>query len=78
MKTLSVQEAETQFMFFLMEIEQKGETFVICRNGMPVAEFAPYRRKSRLTPHPVISRITLHYNPTESLTQDEWPAMAFR
>ncbi len=73
MKTLSMQEAETQFAFFLMEIEQKGETFVICRNGKPVAALVPYRRKSRLTPHPVISRITLHYDPTEPLTQDEWP-----
>lgn len=73
MKTLSIQEVETQFMFFLMEIEQKGETFVICQNGKPVAELAPYRRKSRITPHPVISRVTLHYNPTEPLTQDEWP-----
>lgn len=75
MKTLSIQEAETQFTFFLTEIEQKGETFVIFRNGKPVAELAPYRRKSRLTPHPVISRIILLYDSTEPFTQDEWPVV---
>jgi antitoxin (DNA-binding transcriptional repressor) of toxin-antitoxin stability system len=73
MKTLSIHDVETQLVSVLLDIEKKGEQFVICRDGKPVADIIPHRRKSRLTPHPVISQITIKYDPTETLTSDEWP-----
>ncbi len=73
MKTLSIHDVETQISSVLLEIEEKGERFVICRNGEPIADITPHRRKSRLMPHPVISQMKINYDPTEPLNQDEWP-----
>ena len=37
MRKLNVHEAKTNLSAVLMDVEQKGETFIICRNGKPVA-----------------------------------------
>ena len=50
-----------------------GETFLICRNGKPVADLVPHKNKSRLTPHPSLSKFKIKYDPTEPLTAEEWP-----
>ncbi len=73
MKTLSIYEAESGFSSVLAEIEEKGEIFIICRDGEPIADLIPHKRKSRLTPHPVMSSIKINYDPTETLSRDEWP-----
>ena len=73
MKTLNVHEAKTRLSAVLAEIAEKGETYIICRNGKPVADLVPHVRKSRVTPHPVLRRIRIKYDPTEPLTADEWP-----
>ena len=72
MKTVSIQDIGTQLFSVLLEIEKKGERFIICRDGVPIADLTPHRKKSRLTPHPLISQITVNYDPTEPLTDDEW------
>ncbi len=77
MKTLNVHEAKTRLSAVLAEVEEKGETFLICRNGHPVADLTPYVKKSRLKPHPVLRRIRLRYDATEPLTADEWPLEEF-
>ena len=73
MKTLNIHEAKTRLSAVLAEIAEKGETYIICRNGTPVADLVPHVRKSRLSPHPVLRRIRVKYDPTEPLTPDEWP-----
>ncbi len=72
MKKLNVHEAKTRLSAVLAEVAAKGETFLICRNGKPVAELVPHVRKSRLAPHPVLSRIRIRYDPIEPLSDDEW------
>ncbi len=73
MKTLNVHEAKTRLSAVLADIEATGESFLVCRRGKPVAELIPHRRPSRLTPHPVLSKIKINYDPTEPLDEDEWP-----
>lgn len=73
MKVLNVHEAKTQLSAVLVEVEERGETFLICRNGKPVAELVPHAKKSRLTPHMALKRIRIKYDVTEPLTPDEWP-----
>ncbi len=73
MKRLTISEAESNFSSVLTEIEEKGEMFIICRNGEPIADLIPHKRKSRLNPHPVMSNIKINYDPTETLSNDEWP-----
>jgi prevent-host-death family protein len=73
MKTLKVHEAKTRLSAVLSEVEEKGETFLICRNGKPIADLVPHRKRSRLAPHPAFSRIRIGYDATEPLSADEWP-----
>ena len=72
MKTVNVHEAKTKLSALLAEVEA-GETVRICRHGHPVADLVPCRKVGRLTPHPIMSEIRVHYDPTEPLTEDEWP-----
>jgi antitoxin (DNA-binding transcriptional repressor) of toxin-antitoxin stability system len=74
MLTLNIHEAKTHLSAVLVRIERDGETAVICRNGQPIADLVPHRRSSRTALHPVMSRIKLRYDPTETLTEDEWPS----
>ncbi|PYU93532.1 MAG: type II toxin-antitoxin system prevent-host-death family antitoxin [Acidobacteria bacterium] len=74
MKILNVHEAKTRLSSVLAEIAEKGEKFLICRNGKPVADLVPHVKKSRLTPHPVLKRIRIKYDATEPLAADEWPS----
>lgn len=73
MKQVSVHEAKTQLSALLAEIERTGEEVTICRRRKPVANLVPYRKRSRISPHPVLSRVKIEYDPTEPLSDDEWP-----
>ena len=69
---VNIHEAKTKLSAILSEIEKSGETFLICRNGHPVAELVPRKRLNRLTYHPVLSKIKIDYDPVEDLSDDEW------
>ena len=73
MKTVTVHEAETNFSSLLATVESSSETFVICRNGEPVADLVPHKRKDRIKPHPTLSQIKIKYNPIEPASEEEWP-----
>lgn len=73
MITLNTHEAKTHLSAVLSRIERDGETVVICRNGKPIADLVPHRQGCRTEPHPVMRKLTLHYDPTEPLADDEWP-----
>ena len=76
MKTVNVHEAKTNFSSLLATVEDSSESFVICRNGEPVADLVPHRRASRIKPHPALSKIKIGYDPTEPLSAEEWPEAA--
>ncbi len=71
MKTVNIHEAKTRLSQVLMEIES-GETYIICRNGKPIAQLTQYKPPKRTAQDPVLSRIKIHYDPTEELQPDEW------
>ncbi|MDX1980834.1 MAG: type II toxin-antitoxin system prevent-host-death family antitoxin [Bryobacteraceae bacterium] len=67
MSTFNVHEAKTQFSRLLDSVLE-GETVLITRNGVPVAELVPARRR----PFPFgIGRNDPSLNP-EALASDEW------
>jgi prevent-host-death family protein len=72
MKSVNVHEAKTTLSALLAQVEKTGKRIFICRNGKPVADLVPHERKDRITPHPVMSRISIKYDPTEPLNPDEW------
>jgi prevent-host-death family protein len=73
MKTVNVHEAKTNFSRLLATVEESGESFVICRNGQPVANLVPHKQVSRTKPHPILSKIKIKYDPVETASEDEWP-----
>jgi antitoxin (DNA-binding transcriptional repressor) of toxin-antitoxin stability system len=73
MRSVNVHEAKTNFSALLAEIEQHGERIVICRNGQPVADLVPHRRKVSMAPDPKLGAFTIGYDPIEELTDEEWP-----
>jgi prevent-host-death family protein len=76
MKSVNVHEAKTQLSMLLSEIEERGERIVICRNGEPVADLVPHRRRVSMAPDPKLGAFAVDYDPTEELSDDEWPGDA--
>ena len=73
MKTVNTHEAKTRLSSILAEVQSEGEIYVICKNGTPVADLVPHRKVDRRTPHPVMRKIAIRYDPTEPLDAAEWP-----
>jgi prevent-host-death family protein len=73
MKIVNIHEAKTKLSALLAEVEATGEKVLICRHGKPIADLVPHRKRRRLEPHPVMSKIRIDYDPTEPLAEDEWP-----
>jgi antitoxin (DNA-binding transcriptional repressor) of toxin-antitoxin stability system len=46
MKTLNIHEAKTKLSSVLAKIEKKGKKFLICRNGKPISDLIPHKKKS--------------------------------
>ena len=76
MKTLNTHEAKTHFSTLLKEIAETGEKIVICNNGKPIADLTPHKRTDRLSTHPALGKIRFNYDPSEPLSEDEWPENA--
>jgi len=73
MITVTMDEARARLSELVEALQQPDEEVMICRDGKPVAELTKPRVANRLTPHPVLSRIEIRYDPTEPLQSDEWP-----
>lgn len=73
MLVVNTHEAKTNLSSLLSKIEKTGEEVLICRNGKPIANLTPHKHKNRLAAHPVMGKIQVNYDPTETLTDDEWP-----
>ena len=73
MRKVSVHEAKTHLSALLAQIEETGEEVIICRHRRPVASLMPYKKPSRLDPHPVMKDVGIEYDVTEPMDADEWP-----
>jgi len=77
MITVNMHEAKTRLSELVKAVEERNETVVLCRGGREVAEIR--RRVKRrvhrnLTPDPSFKvEFGPGYNPTEPLSDDEWP-----
>ena len=76
MITVNMHEAKSRLSELVKAVEEDNETVVICRKGKPVAELKGIVKTSvdRLTPDPSLKPIAINYDPTEPLTDDEWPS----
>ena len=68
MQIVNIHEAKIRLSELLADVEKTGQTIRICRNGKAVADLVPHRLRDRLSPHPVMGRLTLDYDPIRSET----------
>jgi len=72
MKIVNIHSAKTNFSKLLGSLEKNREKIVICRNGKPIADLVPHKKRDRTIPDPAL-KVGIHYDPTEPLSEDEWP-----
>ena len=65
--------AKTNFSKLLATVETAGGSFVICRDGEPVAGLVAHKSASRSQPPPGLSKIKIKYDPVETAAEGEWP-----
>jgi antitoxin (DNA-binding transcriptional repressor) of toxin-antitoxin stability system len=77
MRTVNVHEAKSTLSALLVEVEERGETVVICRNGKPVAELrAVSPRRGRLSTRRDLANIAFHEDPTLPVDAADWGDLA--
>lgn len=73
MKTVNIHEAKTKLSAILAEIEKEGERYLICRNGKPVADLVPHKKKSRLKPDSRLRRVKINCDITKPfIDENDW------
>lgn len=78
MITVNTHEAKTKLSALLVEVETRGETVRICRNGTPVAELRAASAPTKHDPlqtHPELAGQIL-YDPLEPADTQDWPEEA--
>ncbi len=48
MKTISIFEAKNKFSGLIADVQNKGMSYLICKNGKPVAEITGHKSRDRL------------------------------
>lgn len=77
MISVNTHEAKTRLSQLLMSVEKNHETVVICRNGTPVAELAPWSQvRSSLEQSPILKNVIFNEDPSLPLAPDEWPELS--
>lgn len=76
MITVNMHEAKTRLSKLIRQVVEQNEIVVVCRSGKPVAEIHPAAdsQVNRLQCHPDLAPTFVKYDPTEPLSEDEWPA----
>ncbi len=75
MITVNTHEAKTNLSSLLAQIEEHNETVRVCRNGKPIADIIPIRKGGDpLKQHKKLLGVKIKYDPTEPLSEDEWPS----
>ena len=73
LKTVNARDAKNHFLSLLAAVENNGESFVVCRNGEPVADLVPHKPRNRIKPNHRLSQIKAKYDPLETASEEEWP-----
>ena len=77
MISVNTHEAKTRLSQLLMSVEKNQETVVICRNGKPVAELAPWSQvHNSLKQSPILKKVIFNEDPSLPLSPDEWPELS--
>ncbi|MFT3742107.1 MAG: type II toxin-antitoxin system Phd/YefM family antitoxin [Gammaproteobacteria bacterium] len=73
---VNTHQAKTRLSSLLVQIEEHHETVRVCRNGKPIADIVPIQKTviDPLRQHAILQGVEILYNPTDPLSEDEWPS----
>ena len=75
MQTINIFEAKNKLSGLVAKVEQEGESYLICRNGKPVAELIGHRSKDRLAMSPSL-HVTISGPLFDDDTSEEWECLS--
>ena len=75
METVSIFEAKNRFSALVSNVIAKGETYLICKNGRPVAELVAHKEKDRLKANKDL-KIVVKGELFNDDQQEEWECLA--
>ncbi len=72
---VNTHEAKTKLSKLLARVEHKREAFVICRNGVPIAEVLPWNKskKDPLAQSAKLKKVVFLEDPSLPLEEEDWP-----
>jgi len=74
MKRVNIYEAKTRLSQIVTQVEEGAESYVLCRNGKPVADIVPHQsRKAVLQPSPELLGAKYLDDPCAPLSTEDWP-----
>lgn len=74
MVIVNTHEAKTRLSALLAEVEQRGETVEICRNGRPVARLVPLSVVTNpLRTDPELRPLAIHGDLCAPVDEEDWP-----
>lgn len=74
MKHVNLYEAKTKLSKLVASIEEVGEPIVLCRNGRPVADLVPHRKRGiQLKMDKGLMGAKFKGNPCFPLSEEDWP-----
>ncbi len=74
MQLVNIHDAKSNLSKLVLSVEQHREVVTLCRHGKPVAKIVPIEEfPDPLEMHPELQVVKIDYDPTESLSSDEWP-----
>ena len=76
MITVNMHEAKSRLSELVKAVEERGEVVLLCRNGKAVVELkaVPPLLADRLASRPDLKPRFINYDPTEPLSEEEWPS----
>ena len=73
-KKINIYEAKASFSKLINEVENQGNTIIICRNGKPVAKLISHKCIiDPLKQSPELKGAYFTADPCEGVSQEDWP-----
>ncbi len=76
MPTIQASEFKARCLALMDEVASKGETWVVTKNGRPIAELHPYRGGRSTSPFGLHPKLEISGDIVEPLDEVEWKALA--
>ncbi len=73
----NIYDAKAKLSRLIAQVERTGRPITICRNGEPIADLVPHRKRADpMRPNAELRGAVFHGDPTAPVDEKDWPAAA--